>query len=256
MRSATLVTTFTALASAFRAPPSAPARSALFASAPFKQPSAYGVGSGQMPGDIGFDPLNLAQSDLLIGSTDKARSSAAVLLDYRDAELRHGRIAMLAAVAWPLQEILSPVISRIIREPNLVAETAGRSPSVLNGGLEQSTIPLTVLAFFVAIAAIDFQSLKIKEEKGAMYIPGDFGFDPLRLTAGMSRDELFNVQTVEINNGRLAMVAITAMVLEEAISGIPVTAITPGLFQPWLPFGTGSVIDWLFTAGTRIAESQ
>ena len=65
---------------------------------------------------------------------------------------------MLAAVAWPLQEILSPVLSRVFREPNLVAETAGRSPSVLNGGLEQGTIPLFVFAFFAAIAAIDAQA--------------------------------------------------------------------------------------------------
>jgi len=209
-----------------------------------------------MPADLGWDPLNLASSDLLIGSTDKDRSSAEVLLDYRDAELRHGRIAMLAAVAWPLQEILSPVLSRVFREPNLVTETAGRSPSVLNGGLEQGSIPLVVLAFFLGCGAIDYASLKIKEEKGESYIPGDYGFDPLKLTTGMTREELFDAQTIEINNGRIAMVAITTMVIEEAVSGIPVTALTPGLFQPWLPFGTGSMIDVMFSAGTRIAESN
>jgi len=46
------------------------------------------------------------------------------------------------------------------------------------------------------------------------------------------------------------------MVVEEAVSGLPVTYLTPALFQPWLPFGTGSIIDVMFSAGTRIAEGQ
>lgn len=79
----------------------------------------------------GFDPLNLASVDLnLGGAEDKQRSAAYILRDYREAELRHGRLAMLAALAWPVQEMLSPVISRALREPILLAETAGRSPSV------------------------------------------------------------------------------------------------------------------------------
>ena len=90
----------------------------------------------------GFDPLGLANFDLNIGSAyDKKRSAALVLQDYRDAELKHGRLAMLAAVAWPLQEKLNPLLAAKFHVPNLVAETGGLSPSVLNGGLEQGPIP-------------------------------------------------------------------------------------------------------------------
>merc|ERR1711998_713512 len=104
------------------------------------------VGTTGLPGDIGFDPLGLANFDLTVGSaTDKDRSAAFVLRDYRDAELKHGRLAMLAAVAWPLQEKLNPLLAAKFHLPNLVAETGGLSPSVLNGGLEQSTIPGTVV---------------------------------------------------------------------------------------------------------------
>ncbi|KAJ1632622.1 hypothetical protein T492DRAFT_868054, partial [Pavlovales sp. CCMP2436] len=59
---------------------------------------------GTMVGDYGFDPLNLAATDLNLGSAnEKERSPAYVLRDYREAELRHGRLAMLAAIAWPVQ---------------------------------------------------------------------------------------------------------------------------------------------------------
>ena len=54
--------------------------------------------------DYGFDPLGLSKLDLFpAGATDKARAPELVLRDYRDAELRHGRLAMLAALAWPVQ---------------------------------------------------------------------------------------------------------------------------------------------------------
>merc|ERR1712227_659896 len=86
----------------------------------------------QKIGDFGFDPLNLG--------TDGN------FLRYREAELKHGRLAMLAAVAWPLQEIFHPIIVDAARASNFVApffvrdvlaETDGKSPSLLNGGLEQ-----------------------------------------------------------------------------------------------------------------------
>merc|ERR1711920_675533 len=53
------------------------------------------VGATGLPGDVGFDPLGLANFDLLLDSaTDKERSAAYVMRDYRDAELKHGRLAM------------------------------------------------------------------------------------------------------------------------------------------------------------------
>merc|ERR1719359_1877890 len=108
------------------------------------------VGSTGLPGDVGFDPLGLANFDLLLDSaTDKQRSAALVMRDYRDAELKHGRLAMLAAVAWPMQEKINPYLAAKFRMPNLVAETGGLSPSVLNGGLGQGIIPSAIITFAV-----------------------------------------------------------------------------------------------------------
>mmetsp|Transcript_14968 Transcript_14968/g.38880 ORF Transcript_14968/g.38880 Transcript_14968/m.38880 type:complete len:248 (+) Transcript_14968:35-778(+) len=199
---------------------------------------------GSMVADYGFDPLNLANVDLNLGSaSEKDRSSAYVLRDYREAELRHGRLAMLAALGWPVQELLNPTISRALREPLLLTETAGRSPSVLNGGLEQGPIPITLAVFALAIGAIDLYSLKLKEEQGEAWLPGDFGFDPLNVLGGASRQARRDMQAKEINNGRLAMIAVTIYVLEEAVNKAPITQITPWLFQPL--FTNPAVVNFL-----------
>lgn len=183
--------------------------------------------------DYGFDPLRLSRFDLNLGSgLDKTRPLQIVIRDYREAELRHGRLAMLAALAWPVQELLSPTLSRAIRAPILTVETGGRTPSVLNGGLEQSTIPLTIAAFFLLIAAVDVYSLRLKEQRGDDWLPGDFGFDPLNILGGATLDERRNMQALEINHGRMAMVAVLIMVVEEAASGRPVVQLTPWLFEP------------------------
>eukprot|EP00588_Corethron_pennatum_P026952 CAMPEP_0194324278 /NCGR_PEP_ID=MMETSP0171-20130528/27192_1 /TAXON_ID=218684 /ORGANISM="Corethron pennatum, Strain L29A3" /LENGTH=114 /DNA_ID=CAMNT_0039083139 /DNA_START=78 /DNA_END=419 /DNA_ORIENTATION=+ len=43
---------------------------------------------GSMAGDVGFDPLGFAKSPLH-------------LTTYREAEIKHARLAMLAAAGWP-----------------------------------------------------------------------------------------------------------------------------------------------------------
>merc|ERR1719247_2651461 len=163
-----------------------------------------------LPGDVGFDPLGLANYDLLLDSAyNKKRSPALVLRDYRDAELKHGRLAMLAAVAWPLQEKLNPLLAAQLRWPNLVAETGGLSPSVLNGGLEQGVVPIAVITFGVLVALVEAQGLRIKKSDGDDWLPGDYG--TLRI-AEKGTDQFYSLQEGEIWNGRIAMIAIAAYV--------------------------------------------
>merc|ERR1719262_114936 len=195
-----------------------------------KQPKGL---DNSLVGDYGFDPLGLATRDLNLGSVEKGRSLAYVLRDYREAEIRHGRLAMLAALAWPVQELVHPVISRALRDPILTPETAGRSPSVLNGGLEQGPIPFFIAAVALAIAAVDLKSLKLREEQGDAYIPGDFGFDPLNLMSPKLSDEKKrDIMTKELNNGRLAMMAVLIYVIQEKVTGLPITEVSKALFQP------------------------
>ena len=204
--------------------------------APKQANSLYpGVGSASevrpgyftgLPGDVGFDPLGLANFDLFVDSaTDKSRSAAFVLRDYRDAELKHGRLAMLAAVAWPLQEKLNPTLAAQFRWPNLLAETGGLSPSVLNGGLEQGVIPGALVTFALLVSLVEAQGLRIKKSDGDDWLPGDYG--TLRI-AEKGTEQFFSLQAGEIWNGRIAMIAILAYVVQEAVTKVPVAATIPG----------------------------
>ena len=149
------------------------------------------------------------------------RSSAYVMRDYRDAELKHGRFAMLAAVAWPLQEKLNPILAAKFHIPNLVAETGGLSPSVLNGGLEQGPIPSAVATFFILASLIEAQGLRVKKADGDAWLPGDYGkFFDVQI-AERGSQQFCSLQEGEIWNGRITMIAILAYVVQEAATGYP-----------------------------------
>mmetsp|Transcript_10657 Transcript_10657/g.31725 ORF Transcript_10657/g.31725 Transcript_10657/m.31725 type:complete len:139 (+) Transcript_10657:1-417(+) len=119
----------------------------------------------------------------------------------------------------------------------VLAETGGRSPSVLNGGLFEGSIPYFVAAAFALIGAVDAYSLKLKEERGEDWLPGDFGFDPLNILGGADMATTRDFQEKELNNGRLAMVAVTIYVIEEALFKAPITMVTPALFTPAYDWG-------------------
>jgi hypothetical protein len=53
-------------------------------------------------------------------------------------------------------------------------------------------------------------------------IPGDLGFDPLKLYNGKDVVTKSNLELKEINNGRLAMLAITYYAISEFITKNPI----------------------------------
>ena len=54
-----------------------------------------------------------------------------------------------------------------------------------------------------------------------MVLPGDFGFDPLRLYPKDETDQ-FRMQLAEIKHGRLAMIAITGFAAQELFTNMAV----------------------------------
>lgn len=153
-----------------------------------------------------------------------------VLKNYREAELKHGRLAMLAAVGWPIAEELQGPISKALGQPDLLvqgcadggykcAEALTRVPSVLNGGLDKIS-PFYWVGVLIFSAAVELYGLQIA--KSANYLPGDLGFDPLRLYAGKDAAWKRDMQLKELNNGRLAMIAITGYAFNEAATKISV----------------------------------
>merc|ERR1711990_1225135 len=114
----------------------------------------------------------------------------------------------------------------------IIEENGGRAVSVLNGGMGKISPVywVSVVAFAAAVEALS--EYKKGQAKAAdsqwmltgSYVPGDLGFDPLGLYTifGKSESGKMLMETAEIKNGRLAMLAITIYALEEAITKNPV----------------------------------
>jgi light-harvesting complex II chlorophyll a/b binding protein 5 len=171
-------------------------------------------------GDSGFDPLGLFGADPLKLGWDQQF--------YREAELKHARLGMLAALAFPVQERLEPVLAKAFNLPDELKETLGRSPSIVNGGLEQGEIPLTILAFLAAGAVVEYLTNKLKKEQGANYVPGDIGL-PYVNAASLEQKAVRQLQ--ELQFGRLAMVAVLVYVVEESVSQTSVLRETATIFS-------------------------
>jgi len=175
---------------------------------------------GTLAGDVGFDPLGFADSPDNLSS-------------YREAEVKHGRLAMLAAAGWPLSELWNTKIARALEMvPTLNPD--GRAPSVLNGGM--GGISLAYWLGCVALAAaLDVYGSYFATKKSG-YIAGDLGFDPLgfypRGAGARDKQGRDRLQLAEIKHGRLAMVAITAFAAQEFVAHIPVVDQTPLFFHP------------------------
>lgn len=169
---------------------------------------------GSMAGDVGFDPLGFARSQ-------------EDLMNYREAEVKHARLAMLAAAGWPLSEVFDKKIAGVFGLAP-VLDASDRAPSILNGGLDKIS-PVYWVGCLLLAGAIDVYGISQKGKPG--YFPGNLGFDPFGL---YPKDEAgqMRMQTNEIKNGRLAMIAITAFAVQEFVYKLGVVDETPIFFKP------------------------
>jgi len=168
-----------------------------------------------MVGNKGFDPLGFSRT-------------LEELDNYREAEIKHGRLAMLAALGWPASERLQPYLAKVTGSPDLLA-SGEKAPSLLNGGLENIN-PLFfagILAFTAFVETEVLQKMKKRENRK----PGDLGFDPLGLSRGKTEDIKRDYELKELQNGRLAMLAIVGYVAEEFVTKYSVLQETPVLEQ-------------------------
>lgn len=126
---------------------------------------------------------------------------------FREAELKHGRAAMLAAAGF--------VVPEFVRIPGEQFSFAAL-PRVIDA---HDALPESMIQIFLWISfleAVSFPALANMNEFDRQ--PGDFGFDPLGLypTDPAKRKER---QLQELKNGRLAMIAIGGMVAGASITG-------------------------------------
>lgn len=142
-----------------------------------------------------FDPLGL--------SVDKDDET---LFWYRSAELKHGRVAMLATLGIVVQGTGSLIPGFPIQDTN--AFTAIKNCYYNN--------PAALVQIILSIAAVEVLCASL-EYKG-IERPGDFGWDPLNIRP---KDEgaLDDMQTKELKNGRLAMLSVAGMAYQSYVTG-------------------------------------
>jgi len=150
-----------------------------------------------------FDPLNF-----LDGKDENT------IKRYREAELTHGRVSMLAAFGFIVGENFNPLFEGEIKGPAI-------------NHFQQ----LPPYFWVTVLAAVGLAEL-YRAQKGWVdpsagkglfllkddYTPGDIGWDPLGLKP-TDKAEFDIMQTRELNNGRIAMFAILGEIVQEEVTG-------------------------------------
>ena len=167
--------------------------------------------TGEMPGDVGWDPLQMgAQRDII---------------KLRERELIHGRWAMLAAIGVLVPE--STARLSIFGAPGQHWWNTAITWSDTLTGLPELTylgetipwgifwLPIIHLPLFFVAELLRTGRLEVEAFRGLdrMY-PGGKLFDPLGIGAGVSDEELKILKTIEIQHCRLAMIASFGFIVE------------------------------------------
>lgn len=164
-------------------------------------------GSG-LVGDAGFDPCYF--SDFMD------------LKWLREAELKHGRVCMLASTGYLVQELVGL--------PNY----PGYSPNPVEAFSSVPSEGLLQILFFIGW----LESYYFNDGKFFMYnmfddpkrVPGDLGFDPLKF--GENKETRERLELAELTHGRLAMLAFSGMIHQTFVTGKPLLASVGDIFAP------------------------
>jgi len=149
-----------------------------------------------------FDPLGF--------TTDKSDGK---IRFYREVELKHGRLGMLAALGFLVGENFHPLFGGNIDDPAYLAfqQTPLQTfwPTVVSA-----------IAVFEVFSVFSFNDPAVGEPWSVRSdnVFGDLDFDPLNLKPTDS-EEFKTMQTKELNNGRLAMLAAAGMIAQEFATG-------------------------------------
>jgi len=130
------------------------------------------------------------------------------LLFYREAEIKHGRVCMLATLGFVVAEKFHPLFGGNIDVPSAFVGTTELA----------ATSQQFWVAAGIAMALLETNPLQYVGGSDTGRVPGDLGFDPLGLKP---KDEksLIPMQNRELSNGRLAMLAIAGAIAQELVTG-------------------------------------
>jgi hypothetical protein len=175
--------------------------------ADIKEATAAGLDGACAPFPEGLDILGFCKG---INGGDLQR--------FREAEITHGRVSMIATVGFLVGEqvegssflfdaqVTGPAIDHFQQTPGLVWGLVGATIFLLESTRVQKgwSDPFTSELF------------SLNDD----YVPGQWGFDPLGLSNNKTAEDMAEARLKEINNGRLAMISISGMVAQELVNGL------------------------------------
>jgi len=127
---------------------------------------------------------------------------------FREAELKHGRAAMLATVGF--------VVPEFVRIPG-DQFSFENVPNVINA---HDMLPDSMSQIFLWISLLEACTFAAYANMNNWdRMPGDYSFDPLGIYP-QSEEKQREMQLMELKNGRLAMIAIGGMVAGSAVTGM------------------------------------
>merc|ERR1712182_169828 len=171
----------------------------------------------ELPGVTGplgfFDPLGFCSADDV---------TEGKIEFYREVELKHGRVGMLAALGFLFGENFHPLFGGNVDVPSYLAFQETPLQTFWPAVVFAIAIPEIFSVFSFETPALFAGPLA---KKGGMvwsirsdFESGDLGFDPLGLKP-TDPAELRAMQNKELNNGRLAMIAAAGMIVQELATG-------------------------------------
>jgi len=200
-------------ASAF-APGAVLSRQAAHVGATVAQGEVGSLGISAESGGKIFDPLGLS-----------TRGSDTTLCWFRAAELKHGRVAMLATVGWIAQEAGYGTIEYPMADGSW--STLSKYPLEANEQLWKVGNGVAWLQIFMTIGIIELVT-EVAVKPHYMTTNGYidiFGFQKATTSGKRLGRDLEAAQTAELKNGRLAMIGIasfySAATLEGSVPALP-----------------------------------
>jgi len=184
--------------------------------------------NGSMLGDVGFDPLGFSTTPIgpYFKGLEGRNGKIGDLAWYREAELIHGRIAMMASVGF-----IAPGLFGTFPGNEWTGVDAYSNTNPLEAF---GQVPgLAILQIFLFASFLEFKRIGIIKEEGANYLPGDLrlgqnGWNPFGLN--YNSKDYAEKQLQELKHCRLAMIGVFGLWAQAQASGVGVIDQIGGAF--------------------------
>merc|ERR1719215_1645271 len=177
---------------------------------------------GSYVGDVGFDPFYLSSipknfAGFIQPPAWEEVEGIPTLYWMREAELKHGRVCMMAWFGWVAAD---GGFGFPLRFPGAIysVESVPNSFAAHDVMVAQGSMGFMLTAAFlieIATGAVLVEVAKGESDREA----GDYKLDPLRFLVGKSKEEVDRMKLRELLNGRLAMMAFAGVVTQAGLEG-------------------------------------